>query len=333
MTLNVLQYSWIGYLRQSFARIQNLQRFFLLLFPYLIRRPLAAPHPHSPSTSLSVCPSTFPRAYFMPLKSGAWRRSPGWHTAPLIPLHIAPPFRSIHPPPHHHRHPATLASFVSWWGVTALPLSGQEFALTESVCVCVCSVTACSYVALHICVCVRCVCGTAWPTEVTDIRIVLSQQEKRWFTCQGGWGTRRQIQRADKCAAAGEIMQRLQDYTAGTYTVQLHWCTQNNGELLFFLKADLPDATPLSLLYFWLLFIPPPESWELYCQAIVWRDTWLQALTEQCQMKLTVLIKLLWTIYTDLKWPGLVEPWLTELDWSWQDVAGMNLECVMQDLQ
>ena len=31
---------------------------------------------------------------------------------------------------------------------------------------------------------VQYVCGLAWPVEVTDIRIVLSQQEKRWFTCQ-----------------------------------------------------------------------------------------------------------------------------------------------------
>lgn len=112
------------------------------------------------------------------------------HPAPycsVVPLHPSLHLSSFPPPLL-----ATLASFGSWWGVTVLPLSRRESPLTKKkkvfVCACGCwrvyNMIACSCVVLYICVCSVCV----WPVEVTDVRIVLSQQEKRWFTCQGTEG-------------------------------------------------------------------------------------------------------------------------------------------------
>lgn len=70
-----------------------------------------------------------------------------WHGAPVTSLAYSsthpPPYCSIvplHPSLHLSSPPpllATLASFGSWWGVTALPLSGRESPLTKSVSVCV----------------------------------------------------------------------------------------------------------------------------------------------------------------------------------------------------
>lgn len=148
------------YLRQSFARLQNLQRCFFLLFPYHIRRPLTAPRPHSASTSLSVCPSTFPRAYFMPLKSGAWRRSAGWHTAPLIPLHIAPPFRSIHPSiPRPPPPPPCHSCFICL--MMRCHRSALEWARIRSdkKCLCLCVQRDCLFLygTVYMCLCLVCV--------------------------------------------------------------------------------------------------------------------------------------------------------------------------------
>lgn len=88
--IHTQQICWCFYVGLYFAAIARIRlelRMFILYFL----------PPTSLFLSLSVCSSMFPRAYFMPLKSEAWRRSPRWHIAPLIPLHIAPSFRSIHP--------------------------------------------------------------------------------------------------------------------------------------------------------------------------------------------------------------------------------------------
>lgn len=128
------------------------------------------------------------------------------HPAPYcsgVPLHPSLNLSSFLPPLL-----ASLASFGSWWGVTALPLSGRESPVTKTKSVCLCVrvdagpghnvmrllVSAWRRV-LYVWVCSVSVCGPVWPVEVTDIGIVLSQQERKWFTCQGSEGQ----EGTDKC--------------------------------------------------------------------------------------------------------------------------------------
>lgn len=102
----------------------------------------------------------------------------------------------LHPSLHLSSFPspllATLASFSSWWDVTSVlewanPLWGKVF-------VCACACVGQLYISIYGGACKRAwegtlhVWGPRWPADVTDFRIVLSQQVKRWFTCQGAKG-------------------------------------------------------------------------------------------------------------------------------------------------
>lgn len=124
----------------EFCRTRNII-FFFLLYKFFSHHSSLFQAPSPSRFPLCLSPSTFPPSLFHAPES--WRLVPvaslaysSTHPPPycsLVPLHPSLHLSSLPPPLL-----ATLASFGSWWGVTALPLSGRESPLTKSVCVCVC---------------------------------------------------------------------------------------------------------------------------------------------------------------------------------------------------
>lgn len=166
------------------------------------------------SLPLFVCLVTIPRTYFMPLKSGAWHWLPRWRIALPFPLHIALPFCScfIWLMMKCHRSALEWVRILSDKKCLCVRVCGSRW-VCDCNCWCLCGV-------MH--VCVKYVCGRVWPVEVTDVWIVLSQQEKRWFTCQGveGQEGRYGLQIDVLCCSCRDIV-KTWGCGAGTYRVQL----------------------------------------------------------------------------------------------------------------
>lgn len=145
-----------------------------------------------------------PQHFFEPFTTSkiwflAWVWSPYYYMAPLIFLHITLLFRFIH---FSISFPCLLFSLplllhLAHDEMSPLSLSRRKSPLTKSVCLCewkagMCGMRLPLYVycsaRARVCKRVQHVCGLCWPAGVTDFTIVLSQQVRRWFTCQGAEG-------------------------------------------------------------------------------------------------------------------------------------------------